>query len=679
MKKKFIPYLLILCLVITMIPFATMEVSAATNGTADAMVSAATKVAGKSKSSLGISGEWCARFVYYCAKKSGNSGKIGSSIWVATQAQQTVNDKGGTITFVDKAAYNSCKNKFKNTRCKYNASYKPRKGDLYIQKGGNRKDVLERYFGHVGIVRKNSTKNTVAYTIEGNTSCDDGKHRDYNNVEYKTRNNKYLMKAYGFSAFITPKYSSSSSSSQKITWTVKYNANGGKGSMADTKHTYGVKSNLRKNAFTRTGYTFNNWYVYRPNVKKWMYTNGSKSGWYAKGSQPSGYYLNTYYDGGWVSGTTSVNNDTVVLYAKWKPNTWTVQYNANGGKGTMANTKHTYGQKTYLRKNAFTRSGYTFKSWYAYRPYDKKWMYTKGDISRWYAKGSQPSKYYLKPYNNGGWVNCTTARNNDMVVMYANWQAISGATITKSGVTYPTSITQGSSFVLKGKVSSNKTIDKIEIGVVNASSNSWVSGQKVTQNPKAKSYDILKNADSKIKFGKLSPGTYYYRCWAHSGGKAYKAFDYKFTVKKQTKVTYAWPSSTHKVTGNWGLESGHTQKYHYGIDIGAAGGSAVKASAPGTVICAGLYQGYGYCVQIKHSDGKVTLYGHMRNSLKVKKGETVKQGQVVGYVGGTGSGGKKVYAEHLHFGIYKSTSALSKEYGSTASAVSYNPLNYLPK
>ena len=574
MKKKFIPYLLILCLVITMIPFATMEVSAATNGTADAMVSAASKVSGKSKSSMGISGEWCARFVYYCAKKSGNSGKIGSSIWVATQAQQTVNDKGGTITFVDKAAYNSCKNKFKNTRCKYNASYKPRKGDLYIQKGGNRKDVLERYFGHVGIVRKNSTKNTVAYTIEGNTSCDDGKHRDYNNVEYKTRNNKYLMKAYGFSAFITPKYSSSSSSSQKINWTVKYNANGGKGSMADTKHTYGVKSNLRKNTFTRTGYTFNNWYVYRPNVKKWMYTNG--------------------------------------------------------------------------------------------------------DISRWYAKGSQPSKYYLKPYNNGGWVNCTTARNNDMVVMYANWQAISGATITKSGVTYPTSITQGSSFALKGKVSSNKTIDKIEIGVVNASSNSWVSGQKVTQNPKAKSYDILKNADSKIKFGKLSPGTYYYRCWAHSGGKAYKAFDYKFTVKKQTKVTYAWPSSTHKITGNWGLESGHTQKYHYGIDIGAAGGSAVKASAPGTVICAGLYQGYGYCVQIKHSDGKVTLYGHMRNSLQVKKGETVSRGQVVGYVGGTGVGGKRVYAEHLHFGIYKNANALRTEYGSTASAVSYNPLNYLP-
>ena len=677
MKKKLIPYLLILCLVITMIPFATMEASAATKGTADAMVSAATNVAGKSKSSLGLKGEWCASFVYYCAKKSGNTGKIGSSTYVGTQAKQTVNDKGGTITFVNKAAYNACKGRFKSSRCKYNPSYVPKKGDLYIQKG---EDHGDQYFAHVGIVRKNSSKNTIAYTLEGNTGCDDGKHKNYNNVEYKTRNKNGFRAPYGFSAFVTPNYTKSSS--QKITWTVKYNANGGKGSMADTKHTYGVKSNLRKNTFTRTGYTFNNWYVYRPNVKKWMYTNGSKSGWYAKGSQPSGYYLNTYYDGGWVSGTTNVNNDTVVLYAKWKANTWTTKYNANGGNGSMADTKHTYGQKTYLRKNTFTKSGYTFKSWYAYRPSDKKWMYTNGDSAAWYTKGSQPSKYYLKPYNDGGWVVTTTAKNNDTVVMYANWQKVAtptGATVTKSGVTYPTSITQGNSFVLKGKVSSNKTIDKIEIGIVNASSNSWVSGQKVTQNPKAKSYDILKNADSKIIFGKLSPGTYYYRCWAHSGGKAYKVFDYKFTVKKQTKVSYSWPSSTHKITGNWGLESGHKQKYHYGIDIGAAGGSAVKASAPGTVIYSGIYQGYGYCVQIKHSDGKVTLYGHMRNSLKVKKGATVSRGQVVGYVGGTGANGKKVYAEHLHFGIYKNASALSKEYGSTASAVSYNPLNYLPK
>ena len=251
------------------------------------------------------------------------------------------------------------------------------------------------------------------------------------------------------------------------------------------------------------------------------------------------------------------------------------------------------------------------------------------------------------------------------------------AKISQSGVTYPSgTLTKGNLFVLRGVISANKVIDRIEIGLVK--DGSWVGGHKVDQKVNARSFNILQKADSKIKFGNLAEGTYNYRCFVWVGGKSYKVFDRQFNVKAATGVSYSWPSSTHWITGNWGLESGHTQKYHFGIDIGARGGSAVKAAAPGTVICAGLYQGYGYCVQIKHSDGKVTLYGHMRNSLQVKKGATVSRGQVLGYVGGTGSGGKKVYAEHLHFGIYKSVSSLSREYGSTASSVSYNPLNYLP-
>ena len=249
--------------------------------------------------------------------------------------------------------------------------------------------------------------------------------------------------------------------------------------------------------------------------------------------------------------------------------------------------------------------------------------------------------------------------------------------ITLSEVSYPSgTLNKGDLFVLRGTISANKNIQRIEIGIVK--DGKWVAGHKVDQAVNAKSFNILQKADSKIKFGDLAEGNYSYRCWVWIDGKSNKAFDYKFAVKKKAGVSFSWPSSTHTITGNWGLEAGHTQAYHFGIDIGARGGSAVKAAAPGTVICAGLYQGYGYCVQIKHSDGKVTLYGHMRNSLQVKKGETVSRGQVVGYVGGTGVGGKRVYAEHLHFGIYKNANALRTEYGSTASAVSYNPLNYLP-
>ena len=282
--------------------------------------------------------------------------------------------------------------------------------------------------------------------------------------------------------------------------------------------------------------------------------------------------------------------------------------------------------------------------------------------------------------------------------------AAEATNISMSGMTYPSgTLNKGDLFVLRGTISANKTIQRIEIGIVK--DGKWVAGHKVDQTVNAKSFNVLQKADSKIKFGDLAEGNYSYRCWVWIDGKSNKMFDKQFTVAAEAaKITLSgvsYPSGTLNkgdlfvlkgtISANKNIQrieigivkdgkwvAGHTQKYHYGIDIGASGGSAVKAAAPGTVICAGLYQGYGYCVQVKHSDGKVTLYGHMRNSLRVKKGATVSRGQVLGYVGGTGYGGKKVYAEHLHFGIYKSVSALSREYGSTASAVSYNPLNYLP-
>lgn len=99
---------------------------------------------------------------------------------------------------------------------------------------------------------------------------------------------------------------------------VKYNANGGKGSMANSTFTYGIGGKLRKNTFTRSGYKFNGWNIYRYSDKKWYYTKGGKTGWYQKGKQPSGYYLTIYNDQTTVKWTTSKNKDTVEMYAVWK-------------------------------------------------------------------------------------------------------------------------------------------------------------------------------------------------------------------------------------------------------------------------------------------------------------------------------------------------------------------------
>lgn len=58
---------------------------------------------------------------------------------------------------------------------------------------------------------------------------------------------------------------------------------------------------------------------------------------------------------------------------------------------------------------------------------------------------------------------------------------------------------------------------------------------------------------------------------------------------------------------------------------------------------------YGNCVKIDHGDGYCTLYAHMQTSLKVKNGDYVKKGQVLGYMSDSGN----AYGGHLHFEIWK--------------------------
>jgi len=146
-----------------------------------------------------------------------------------------------------------------------------------------------------------------------------------------------------------------------------------------------------------------------------------------------------------------------------------------------------------------------------------------------------------------------------------------------------------------------------------------------------------------------------------------------------TSVKYAWPTSCHKITGYWGKESGHKQKYHYGIDIGASRGAKVKAAEAGKVIFSGRYDGYGNCVIIQHSNGQCTLYGHLQKT-SVKKKAKVSKGQKIGSVGGTGWGGYEVYPAHLHFGIYKSKKDIDKEYKCpAASKITIDPRSVLKK
>lgn len=110
----------------------------------------------------------------------------------------------------------------------------------------------------------------------------------------------------------------------------------------------------------------------------------------------------------------------------------------------------------------------------------------------------------------------------------------------------------------------------------------------------------------------------------------------------------------HRMTLPFGNQELRGDDYlHKGIDLtgktNVSGGyDYILAFAAGTVITAGYRSDSGYWVVIDHSDGIITRYMHMKKgSLKVKVGDKVKKGQVIGTMGATGN----VTGRHLHFDL----------------------------
>jgi murein DD-endopeptidase MepM/ murein hydrolase activator NlpD len=90
----------------------------------------------------------------------------------------------------------------------------------------------------------------------------------------------------------------------------------------------------------------------------------------------------------------------------------------------------------------------------------------------------------------------------------------------------------------------------------------------------------------------------------------------------------------------------HFTRFHAGLDIGASWGSPIVAAGDGRVVAAGWAGGYGREVQIAHSGGMVSLYGHM-SEIVAQPGSFVRQGQVIGYVGSSGLS----TGPHVHFEV----------------------------
>jgi murein DD-endopeptidase MepM/ murein hydrolase activator NlpD len=105
------------------------------------------------------------------------------------------------------------------------------------------------------------------------------------------------------------------------------------------------------------------------------------------------------------------------------------------------------------------------------------------------------------------------------------------------------------------------------------------------------------------------------------------------------------------VSSRYGRRSDPLNKkkaFHEGVDIRGKRGERVRTTAGGTVLKALKNGSYGNYVEIDHGNGYRTIYAHMQNYL-VRKGEKVKQGDVIGQVGNSG----RSTGPHLHYEIQR--------------------------
>jgi len=139
----------------------------------------------------------------------------------------------------------------------------------------------------------------------------------------------------------------------------------------------------------------------------------------------------------------------------------------------------------------------------------------------------------------------------------------------------------------------------------------------------------------------------YYRFTTADGSTDY----YDENGRSATRSLLKTPVSGFKLTSGYGMRRhpllGYN-KMHTGVDFGAPYGTPIRAAGNAKVEVAGRFGAYGIAVKLQHSGKYETLYGHMsRLADGIRPGASVRQGQVIGYVGSTG----RSTGPHLHYEV----------------------------
>lgn len=158
-------------------------------------------------------------------------------------------------------------------------------------------------------------------------------------------------------------------------YTVTFYANDGSNNSATQGMPDLINTKLKKNEFTKTGYTFTGWN-----------TNANGTGTAYANEQ-----------------SVSLSND-LTLYAQWEINKYTITFNSNGGTGTLNPQQVSYNTPTKLSKNTFTKDGFKFAGWNTKADgtgtlYTNEQNVSLSDNLTLYAQWSEGDPYVINEYN----------------------------------------------------------------------------------------------------------------------------------------------------------------------------------------------------------------------------------------------------------------------------------------
>ena len=353
---------------------------------------------------------------------------------------------------------------------------------------------------------------------------------------------------------------------------------------------------------------------------------------------------------------------------------FTIKYDGNGGTGKMNDQTITFGVKTKLTKNSYTKSNYSFTGWRAYNNNKKQWACYKNSekTSQGYVSQDVCNKYGYVVYKDQQTV-FKTGDAGEVITMYAQWkwaEPKKAVTVKFTPETSSTTVYSRRKYKIKINLNLNDknnsyyykwiTYKDGKLNYTGECSKVSTKNMTYTLDIMAKRYGQIAIYSDKSCSKKITS----------YNTKTYNLSSVIWPVTPQFQLLEHDKMVTRYKHYAYGISEGHE-----GLDITIPVGTPVYAISDGT-ICS-TYSGNGVnndedygnaLIQTTKINGKSyrIIYAHLKNFV-VKSGKVTK-GQLIAYSGMTG--GTRI--PHVHIDI-RNTSSCSINSGSRV-----NPLNILP-